>query len=171
MIYSCDLCGKVYEDKPDPMALISRVCSLDCLEEHAVRCKGFGTFDKVNRREIAPHLTPKPGTVKVFADSMRSYRSRAEVKMAQVLTSMGAIYDYEPLVFYMTIKNKVAGYVPDFLTPGLLIEVKGMWTTEGKQKVKAFRGTFPEITLLVFNDKVIDRLKREANARVRSNRR
>jgi len=167
MIHSCDLCGKVYEDTPEKMEMISKVCSLDCLETHAIKSKGFGTFHEVNKRLIPHDIDPHPGAVRDFKDSMRSYRSRAEVKMAQVLTKMEAIYSYEPLIFYMKIAKKISGYVPDFMTPGLFIEVKGMWTLEGKKKVKAFHETFPKITLLVFNDKVIDRMKREANARIR----
>jgi hypothetical protein len=54
-----------------------------------------------------------------------------------------------------------AGYVPDYLLSGrVFIEVKGLWTSEGKRKFLDFRDEFDNFPIYVVDRSFLDMLRR-----------
>lgn len=72
-----------------------------------------------------------------------NYRSGFEAKTAHYLTRLGVGFEYESLkIEYM----KVATYTPDFILPnGIIIETKGVWTSEDRTKHLLIREQHPEL--------------------------
>ncbi|CDZ31163.1 Hypothetical protein, partial CDS, partial [Neorhizobium galegae bv. officinalis] len=74
---------------------------------------------------------------------MSGYRNRLETKVAKTLP---ASFQYEPRRFPFQITRH---YLPDFVDEAVkeIIEVKGRFTAEDRQKHKAFRKQYPDWTV------------------------
>ncbi len=72
-----------------------------------------------------------------------NFRSGFEAKTAQFLTRLGVEFEYESTkIEYM----KLATYTPDFILPnGIIVETKGLWTSEDRTKHLLIREQHPEL--------------------------
>ena len=72
-----------------------------------------------------------------------NFRSGFEAKTAHYLTRLGVEFEYESTkIKYM----KVATYTPDFILPnGIIVETKGLWTSEDRTKHLLIREQHPEL--------------------------
>jgi len=72
-----------------------------------------------------------------------NFRSGFEAKTAQFLTRLGVEFEYESTkIEYM----KMATYTPDFILPnGIIVETKGLWTSEDRTKHLLIREQHPEL--------------------------
>lgn len=69
------------------------------------------------------------------------FRSRTEVRFAEMLDKLALDYDYEPIRFEIDLQGKKATYAPDFyiFLLDLWVEVKGYWRDEdARNRVNAF---------------------------------
>ena len=71
------------------------------------------------------------------------FRSGFEAKTANYLRRLGIEFEYESLkVSYM----REATYTPDFILPnGIIVETKGLWTSEDRTKHLLIREQHPEL--------------------------
>lgn len=71
------------------------------------------------------------------------FRSGFEAKTANYLRRLGIEFEYESLkVSYM----REATYTPDFILPnGIIIETKGLWTSEDRTKHLLIKEQHPEL--------------------------
>lgn len=69
----------------------------------------------------------------------RMFRSTWEVELAELLTSLGITYEYEPTRFYY--KAHKESYLPDFYLPDYetYIEVKGYMDRRSQKRCNLFR--------------------------------
>ena len=73
------------------------------------------------------------------------FRSGLEERIAEDLTSKGVGFSFEELVIAYTKPEKPAKYTPDFvLTNGIIIESKGRFLTEDRQKHLLVQKQHPE---------------------------
>ena len=81
--------------------------------------------------------------------SNNRYRSGFESKLANQLKRSGVDFEYETLKIEY---RKVSTYTPDFILPnGIIIEAKGVWTTEDRKKHLLVREQYPHLDIrLVF---------------------
>lgn len=81
--------------------------------------------------------------------SNNGYRSGFEAKLAYQLKRSGVRFDYETIQIEY---QKISTYTPDFILPnGIIIEAKGVWTTEDRKKHLLVREQHPELDIrLVF---------------------
>ena len=72
-----------------------------------------------------------------------NFRSGFEAKTAHYLTRLGVEFEYESTkIKYM----KMATYTPDFILPnGIIVETKGLWTSEDRTKHLLIREQHPEL--------------------------
>ena len=77
------------------------------------------------------------------AQRTSKYRSGFEAKTAHYLTRLGVEFEYESTkIEYM----KLATYTPDFILPnGIIVETKGLWTSEDRTKHLLIREQHPEL--------------------------
>ena len=65
----------------------------------------------------------------------KTFRSKLEQSVAQILDQVGAKYEYETHKVAYTIQHL---YNPDFvLVNGVMLETKGYWDPEDRRKIKA----------------------------------
>lgn len=71
------------------------------------------------------------------------FRSGFEAKTANYLRRLGIEFEYESLkVSYM----RAATYTPDFILPnGIIVETKGLWTSEDRTKHLLIKEQHPEL--------------------------
>ncbi len=77
---------------------------------------------------------------------IEGYRSGLEEKVAGFLRKSRIAYEYEPLrvPFIQPAKNRK--YTPDFILPnGIVIETKGRWVTNDRQKFLMLRNSQPHL--------------------------
>jgi len=73
------------------------------------------------------------------------YRSGFESKLAHQLKRSGVDFEYETLSIEY---QKVSTYTPDFILPnGIIIEAKGVWTTEDRAKHILVRKQHPHLDI------------------------
>lgn len=77
------------------------------------------------------------------------FRSGLEEKIAADLTSKGVGFNYEQLVISYTKPAKVSRYTPDFqiLDNGIIVESKGRFLTEDRQKHLLVKAQHPQLDL------------------------
>jgi hypothetical protein len=82
------------------------------------------------------------------------YRSGLEVRISNELKAQGVTAAYEEHVIRYTKPERLSKYTPDFVLPNfIVIETKGRWVTEDRQKVKLVREQHPDIDLrIVFSN-------------------
>ena len=78
------------------------------------------------------------------------FRSGLEDKIAAELTSQGVSYRYEDPVdrIQYAVPERTAKYTPDFVLPnGIVVETKGRFVTEDRQKHKLIKEQCPGIDI------------------------
>lgn len=77
-----------------------------------------------------------------------AYRSGLERKVAAQFEEAGINVRYEELVIPYIQPAKNRRYTPDFLLPnGIIIETKGLFTTDDRKKMEWVREQFPDIDI------------------------
>jgi hypothetical protein len=81
-------------------------------------------------------------------------RSGLEEKVCKELSDMGVEYEYETRKIKYVIPEKTHTYTPDIWLPnGIVIELKGRWTAEDRQKIALVKFQHPELDLrMVFSN-------------------
>ena len=81
----------------------------------------------------------------------KTFRSKLEESVADILDKVGAKYEYETHKVAYTIQHH---YNPDFcLVNGVMLETKGYWDAEDRRKIKKVIEDNPDIDLrMVFQD-------------------
>ena len=75
----------------------------------------------------------------------KTFRSKLEESVAEILDKVGAKYEYENQQVAYTIQHH---YNPDFcLVNGVMLETKGYWDSEDRRKIKAVMRDNPDIDL------------------------
>jgi hypothetical protein len=84
----------------------------------------------------------------------KGYRSGLEDTVSKSLDARGMDYDYERHVIRYDIPARTAKYTPDFVLPnGMVIETKGLWTSDDRKKIALVKAQHPDIDLrMVFNN-------------------
>lgn len=92
------------------------------------------------------------------------FRSGLEESIAEDLTSKGVSFSYEELVIPYVKPEKPAKYTPDFVLPnGIIIESKGRFLTEDRQKHLLVKKQHPELDIrFVFSNSRTKISKRSA---------
>jgi hypothetical protein len=76
------------------------------------------------------------------------WRSGLEESVGAQLDSAGVPFDYEKYVINYTPPAKERSYTPDFvLGNGIIVETKGRFTTEDRQKMKVVRTQHPDLDI------------------------
>lgn len=92
---------------------------------------------RITRRPTKTNLTTSNG-----------FRSGLEERVAQDLLERGVGFGYEDRVLEYIKPQKAARYTPDFnLENGLVIEVKGRFLTEDRQKHLLIKAQHPDIDI------------------------
>lgn len=100
---------------------------------------------KVTRRAAAPK---RPAHQARFATPVAAFRSGLEEKLAAQITGSGQRLHFEVLKLPYIRPESRHTYTPDFiLTNGVVIESKGLLTTEDKQKMKLVKAQHPGLNI------------------------
>ena len=90
-----------------------------------------------------------------------SYRSGFEETLASQLKRGGVNFEYE------TVKLKYvkkATYTPDFILPnGIIIEAKGLWTTEDRKKHLLVREQHPQLDIRLVFQSATNKIRKGSN--------
>lgn len=99
---------------------------------------------------MAFHL--KPEQLKRAREA--GYASGLEQTNADRLTALGQEYAYEPFKLPFTQPVKPRTYTPDFVLPnGIIVDTKGRWVTEDRQKFKLLVEQHPDLDIrIVFSN-------------------
>lgn len=99
---------------------------------------------------MAYHLKPQ----QLARARAEGYASGLESLNAKYLDEAGADYEYEPFKMEFVQPAKPRKYTPDFVLPnGIVIDTKGRWVTEDRQKFKLLVQQHPDIDIrMVFSD-------------------
>lgn len=85
----------------------------------------------------------------------KGFRSGLEDTVSTNLIKRGVTkFTYERHVIRYLIPSRIARYTPDFCLPnGIVVETKGLWEPEDRQKIELVTKQFPELELrLVFSN-------------------
>lgn len=84
----------------------------------------------------------------------RAYRSGLEVAVGALLATAGIAAQYESFRVPYTVPEKAHTYTPDWLLPnGIVLETKGIWETEDRQKHLLVRQQHPDLDIrMVFSN-------------------
>lgn len=84
-----------------------------------------------------------------FRKHMRAaYRSGLEASVALLLTASGVQFEFESLKVPFEQPAKARKYTPDFILPnGIILETKGMFTTEDRQKHLWVKAQHPDLDI------------------------
>jgi hypothetical protein len=94
-------------------------------------------------------LTAKQAGVK------HGWRSGLEEIVGKQLDDLGVAYEYEKLTIHYTVPARKAKYTPDFeiLSNGIIVETKGLWTVQDRQKHLLVRQQNPLLDIrMVFSN-------------------
>ncbi|WP_051247721.1 hypothetical protein [Inquilinus limosus] len=85
---------------------------------------------------------------------LHGFRSGLEEDIAAFLKQEGVAFDYEAVVIPYTKPEKKHKYTPDwFLHNGIILESKGRWTTDDRQKMALVKSQYPELDIrMVFSN-------------------
>jgi hypothetical protein len=78
-----------------------------------------------------------------------------EELVGKQLDDLGVAYEYEKLTIHYTIPARKAKYTPDFeiLSNGIIVETKGLWTVQDRQKHLLVRQQNPLLDIrMVFSN-------------------
>lgn len=76
------------------------------------------------------------------------YRSGLEKRIADDLTSRDVPFQYETVKVQYTVPSRDAKYTPDFILPnGIIIEAKGIFDVEDRQKHVLVKAQNPELDI------------------------
>lgn len=85
---------------------------------------------------------------RVFRTDPRAYRSGLEEKIAAQLTEAGVRFRFEEFKLAFVEPAKARTYTPDFALPnGIIIETKGLFATEDRQKMVLVKKTYPDLDI------------------------
>ena len=77
-----------------------------------------------------------------------TYRSGLEKKVAEYLTQLKVAFKYESVKIKYTKPESYHTYTPDFVLPnGIIIETKGMFTTDDRRKHLAIKRQHPKLDI------------------------
>ncbi len=83
-------------------------------------------------------------------DLHKAYRSSWEANIARIFNYLGISFEYEKELFQLEINGAHDCYTPDFFLGGnIIVEVKGFWDNESKNKVNLFVAQHKEYTLIL----------------------
>jgi hypothetical protein len=105
----------------------------------------MGTSKRATRKQ----LTAKQAGVK------HGWRSGLEELVGKQLDDLGVAYEYEKLTIHYTVPARKAKYTPDFeiLSNGIIVETKGLWTVQDRQKHLLVRQQNPLLDIrMVFSN-------------------
>lgn len=107
------------------------VCSSECLLKWIKQHKNKKPRHKYKHRKIDGGI----------------FKSNYEIGVAKFLQNNKISFEYETVGFFLND----CSYTPDFFIPlyDCFLEVKGLWHTGTKKKLKQFRKLYPETSLLV----------------------
>jgi len=82
------------------------------------------------------------------------FNSGLEGNIAHQLEQAGVAYEYETIVIRYVRPASHRRYTPDFILPnGIIVETKGRFITDDRQKMKWIREQFPDLDIrLVFSN-------------------
>jgi len=90
----------------------------------------------------------KPTRTSKARGILQGYRSGFETRIAQELRAKGVRAEFESLKIPYTQPIKERHYTPDFLLPnGILIETKGRFTLEDRQKHQYIKQSYPHLDI------------------------
>ena len=89
------------------------------------------------------------------------YRSSWEANLARIFNYLKIPFEFEKQGFDVEYESRGYYYLPDFfLSNNKIIEVKGFWNRESRDKVKGFRETYPDYELLTLDGDMYTTLSR-----------
>lgn len=93
---------------------------------------------------------PRKSTVRQVALA-KGFRSGLEDNVASSLTARGVTdFTYEQHVIRYLIPARTARYTPDFCLPnGIVVETKGIWECDDRQKIELVLKQYPELELRI----------------------
>lgn len=95
-----------------------------------------------------PRITRKPVATTTRSTSDKGFRSGLEERIAQELLEAGVGFKYEDRVIDYLKPAKIARYTPDFeLENGIIIEVKGRFLTQDRQKHLLVKKQHPDLDI------------------------
>lgn len=90
-----------------------------------------------------------------------NYRSGFEATLANQLKRGGVSFQYESIKLEYT---KTATYTPDFILPnGIIIEAKGLWTTEDRKKHLLVREQHPQLDIRIVFQSATNKIRKGSN--------
>lgn len=93
------------------------------------------------------HKKPVKGSKDVNANG-ENVRSKFEMKLTDRLAQMNIPYEYEAVRIPFTPPAKVRHYTPDVILPnGLIIEIKGRFMSDDRQKHKYIKAQYPDLDI------------------------
>jgi len=119
-------------------------------------------------------------------DLGHSVRSLFEANFARYLIYNNIQYVYEPMPFALRVNDEclklfdgrsIVGYIPDYWIYGtnIIVEVKGTWnnpsSNNSKAKMDMFRKQYPQVTLVVIDQKAYDLIRRYYESKIDSDQR
>tara|TARA_S200000501_G_scaffold372740_1_gene418463 strand:+ start:1166 stop:1615 length:450 start_codon:yes stop_codon:yes gene_type:complete len=98
-----------------------------------------------------PRKKVHPATLRALR---AGYRSGLEHRVQKQLKGAGCKSEYEPFVIPYIVPEKARNYTPDFvLANGIVIETKGRWVLEDRQKISFIKDQYPKLDLrMVFSN-------------------
>jgi hypothetical protein len=100
-------------------------------------------------------MAAKKRLTKKQAGVKHGWRSGLEELVGKQLDDLGVAYEYEKLTIHYTIPARKAKYTPDFeiLSNGIIVETKGLWTVQDRQKHLLVRQQNPLLDIrMVFSN-------------------
>jgi len=108
-----------------------------------------------------PKITKKNKRPSRQRTSNNGFRSGFESKLAHQLERGGIRYKYETLQIEY---QKVSTYTPDFILPnGIIIEAKGLWTTEDRKKHLLVREQHPQLDIRIVFQSATNKIRKGSN--------
>lgn len=91
---------------------------------------------------------------RIYATPKAVYRSGLEEKISKQIAAAGHAVHFEQLRLPYVVPERDAKYTPDFyLDNGIIIETKGIFTTEDRQKMRLIREQHPDLDIrMVFSN-------------------
>ena len=94
---------------------------------------------------------------------MNRYRSKLEERVAELLSNLGVIYEYETCKVPYTIQHH---YHPDFILPNHVhLETKGYWSPEDRRKVAAVKRDNPDLDLRMVFQSPYNKISKSSKTR------
>ena len=142
--------NKFEENKINESKYLFSLYLTDCLIDH------FQIWDIDGKLIVSPQFgdpNDKRKSGQGFRIDLNNlYRSKWEANFARILKYLEVPFEYEANSFLLDYDSYRRNYYPDFFLPNnKIIEIKGFWNTDSRQKVKAFVETHPEYELMILD--------------------